>query len=171
MLSELHARLGGELRVRRAHVVEDPAEGREVERLVELRHLRLLEKVAGRVRHRPARHDHDATNHLRPALADLFAKLGARHAGHREIAENQVVLAARGQKIGAAILTELESRAMAIGARRFVLDTGPRQPESLRRFERAGYVRCAPWGEFVGKDLSICMTKTVADGDRTLVSS
>ena len=26
-------------------------------------------------------------------------------------------------------------------------------------FESAGYVVCEPWGQFVGKDLSICMEK------------
>lgn len=84
--------------------------------------------------------------------------------GTAEIKRMYVAPSARGQKIGAALLAELEAQARAHGAHRFVLDAGPRQPEALRRFERAGYVVCEPWGEFVGKELSICMSKT-APGD------
>lgn len=79
--------------------------------------------------------------------------------GTAEVRRMYVVPSARGQKIGAAILAEVEARAAVIGARRLVLELGPRQPEAIHRFERAGYVVCAPWGEFVGKDLSICMEK------------
>lgn len=78
-----------------------------------------------------------------------------------EIKRMFVVPSARGQKIGAAVLAELESRAATIGVRRFVLELGPRQPEAIHRYRRAGYRECEPWGEFVGKDFSICMDKTL----------
>ncbi len=55
----------------------------------------------------------------------------------------------------------LEGAAITIGVRRFVLETGPRQPEALRRYEHAGYTVCEPWGQFVGKELSLCMAKVV----------
>ena len=32
-------------------------------------------------------------------------------------------------------------------------------PEAMRVFEAAGYAVCEPWGQFVGKDFSICMEK------------
>jgi GNAT superfamily N-acetyltransferase len=79
--------------------------------------------------------------------------------GSAEIKRMYVTLAGRGKKIGSALLAELERAGVAVGVRRFALETGPRQPEALRMFEAAGYVVCEPWGPFVGKDLSICMAK------------
>jgi putative acetyltransferase len=75
-----------------------------------------------------------------------------------------VTLAGRGKKIGSALLTELERMAVDCGARRLALETGPRQPEALRIFAAAGYVACAPWGPFIGKESSICMEKELSEG-------
>jgi putative acetyltransferase len=79
--------------------------------------------------------------------------------GSAEIKRLYVTLAGRGKKIGSALLAELERAAAAFGVRRFALETGPRQPEAIGMFEKAGYVACEPWGQFVGKDFSICMEK------------
>jgi len=84
--------------------------------------------------------------------------------GAAEIKRIYVTLAGRGRKIGYALLAELERAAATIDVRRFVLETGPRQPEALRMYERAGYAVCEPWGLFVGKDLSICMEKVASIG-------
>jgi putative acetyltransferase len=78
-----------------------------------------------------------------------------------EIKRMYVAPSARGRKIGAALLSDLERRAMDLGVDRFVLETGPRQPEALHLYSRAGYVECARWGEFVGKELSVCMAKDI----------
>ena len=82
--------------------------------------------------------------------------------GSAEIKRMYVTLAGRGKKIGSALLAELERLGADSGARRFALETGPRQPEAMRVFESAGYVVCEPWGQFVGKDFSICMEKLLA---------
>jgi len=79
-----------------------------------------------------------------------------------EIKRMYVTLFGRGKKIGAALLAELEREAVAIGVRRFALETGPRQPEASKIYEASGYEVCEPWGQFVGKELSICMSKTVS---------
>jgi GNAT superfamily N-acetyltransferase len=81
--------------------------------------------------------------------------------GSAEIKRMYVTLAGRGKKIGSAVLAELERAGTAFGVRRFALETGPRQPEAMRIFEAAGYVVCEPWGQFVGKDFSICMEKLI----------
>ncbi|MCU1392881.1 MAG: hypothetical protein JWM34_1309 [Ilumatobacteraceae bacterium] len=99
-----------------------------------------------------------ATHNDRPVGCGAF-KVLPEQARTAEIKRMFVVPSARGQDIGTAILAELERRAGAIGIERFVLELGPRQPEAIRRYERAGYAPCEPWGEFVGKDLSICMAK------------
>lgn len=82
--------------------------------------------------------------------------------GSAEIKRMYVTLAGRGKKIGSALLTELERR--AVGIDRFALEFGPRQPEAQAMFESAGYVVCEPWGPFVGKDFSICMEKVLPTG-------
>lgn len=82
--------------------------------------------------------------------------------GTAEIKRMYVAPSARGAKIGAAILAELERSAITLGVHRFVLETGPRQPEALKRYSRAGYTVCDPWGEFIGKEYSVCMEKSVA---------
>jgi putative acetyltransferase len=81
--------------------------------------------------------------------------------GSAEIKRVYVTLAGRGKKIGSAMLAELERMGAVVGVRRFALETGPRQPEALRVFEAAGYVVCEPWGQFVGKDFSMCMDKVL----------
>ncbi|MCU1389133.1 MAG: hypothetical protein JWL72_2471 [Ilumatobacteraceae bacterium] len=103
----------------------------------------------------------------------LLAELGGRpvgcaafriidgQPGSAEIKRMYVAPSARGNKIGAALLDEVEHRARSLGVTRFALETGPRQPEALALFERAGYVGCSPWGAFVGKDFSVCMERTV----------
>lgn len=84
--------------------------------------------------------------------------------GTAEIKRMYSTLSGRNKKIATAMLAELERLAIEIGVRRFVLEMGPRQPEASRLYEHAGYTVCEPWGEFIGKDLSICMEKMVADG-------
>ena len=99
-----------------------------------------------------------AVLHGRPVACGAF-KVLAHQPGTAEIKRMYVVPSARGQRIGAAVLDELEARARAIGITRFVIELGPRQPEAIHRYERAGYRACEPWGEFIGKELSICMAK------------
>ena len=79
--------------------------------------------------------------------------------GSAEVKRIYVTLAGRGKKIGSALLTELERR--AVGIHRFALEFGPRQPEAQAMFESAGYVVCEPWGPFIGKEFSICMEKVL----------
>jgi GNAT superfamily N-acetyltransferase len=67
--------------------------------------------------------------------------------------------AARGHGVGMRILAALEERARALGITRFRLEAGDRQPEALALYGRAGYARIAPFGEYVGAELSVCMGK------------
>lgn len=89
--------------------------------------------------------------------------------GTAEVKRLYVTLAGRDKKVGRALLDEIERVAAAFGVVRFVLETGPRQPEAMRVFESSGYSVCEPWGRFVGKDYSICMEKVglTAPGDVT----
>lgn len=67
--------------------------------------------------------------------------------------------AARGLKVGAAILHELEHHAREFGVRRMVLETGVRQSAALTVYARAGYEQCSCWGGYVDAPLSRCYDK------------
>jgi putative acetyltransferase len=67
----------------------------------------------------------------------------------------------RGHGVAGVILLGLEAAAHALGATRMLLETGVRQPEAIALYERAGFARIEPFGEYVGSPLSVCMGKDV----------
>jgi putative acetyltransferase len=82
--------------------------------------------------------------------------------GVAEIKRMYVAPRARGRGVGRLILNQLESEAGRLGARRIVLETGPRQPEAIALYERAGFTRIPLYGEYLNTphpDLSVCMAK------------
>lgn len=60
---------------------------------------------------------------------------------------------------GRALLQFLEQRAAQRGMSLLRLETGIHQPEALHLYERAGYVRCAPFGGYHPDELSVFMEK------------
>ncbi len=84
-------------------------------------------------------------------------------AGRRsaEIKRMYTIPTARGLKIGAAVLAELEQRAAALGVATMQLETGPGRHGAAFRYERAGYGYCDCWGDYAGKPFSVCMSKTL----------
>jgi GNAT superfamily N-acetyltransferase len=81
--------------------------------------------------------------------------------GVAEIKRMYVTPGARGRGVGRFILDELEAVASQLGIRRLVLETGPRQPEALALYRRAGYVEIPLFGEYVGAEFSVCMAKNL----------
>ena len=67
----------------------------------------------------------------------------------------------RGQGVARALLAFLEASAIAKGCTRLMLETGVSQPEALGLYERAGYVRRGPFGDYVDDPLSVFMQKHV----------
>ncbi len=78
-----------------------------------------------------------------------------------EVKRMYVVPAARGRRVGAAILGALEAEARLLGVVRLVLETGERQPESLALYRRTGFVAIPRFGEYVDSPLSLCMAKAL----------
>jgi len=74
-----------------------------------------------------------------------------------EIKRMYVVPAARGRGIGRRIVEALLAEARRLGAKRVVLETGPRQPEAIALYSRAGFVEIPLFGEYVGGEFSVCM--------------
>jgi GNAT superfamily N-acetyltransferase len=66
---------------------------------------------------------------------------------------------ARGEGLGRALLLALEKEAMCLGARRLVLETGPRQDVALAMYASAGFCDIPSFGEYIGSTMSVCMGK------------
>jgi GNAT superfamily N-acetyltransferase len=76
-----------------------------------------------------------------------------------EIKRMYVAPQARGRGVGRQVLLQLEAEARRLGATRLVLETGPRQPEALALYSRAGFVEIPNFGDYVGCEFSVCMAK------------
>ncbi|QNF32825.1 GNAT family N-acetyltransferase [Adhaeribacter swui] len=69
----------------------------------------------------------------------------------------------RGQGIAAEILGELEKWADELGYAACVLETGKKQPEAIRLYQKSGYTVIPNYGQYVGVDNSVCMTKQLSE--------
>ena len=67
----------------------------------------------------------------------------------------------RGRHIAQAVLQELEAWALEREANTFVLETGLKQPEAIRLYERCGYTRIPNYGQYIGVENSVCMQKVI----------
>ncbi|MFC1746984.1 GNAT family N-acetyltransferase [Candidatus Neomarinimicrobiota bacterium] len=68
---------------------------------------------------------------------------------------------ARRAGLGRRLMESLEAEARTLGARRMVLETGPRQPEALGLFSNTGFERTTAFGGYEDHPLSIFMGKTL----------
>ena len=68
---------------------------------------------------------------------------------------------ARGTGVGKALLEFLEQAAIEKDCLVATLETGIYQPEALGLYERAGYVRCEPFGDYQPDPMSVFMRKTL----------
>jgi GNAT superfamily N-acetyltransferase len=69
--------------------------------------------------------------------------------------------AARGTGVSTALLARLELYGRERGYRRLVLETGDRQPDAVRFYEREGYTPIPNFGYYVDSDLSLCFEKVL----------
>ncbi|HEV8512960.1 MAG TPA: GNAT family N-acetyltransferase [Cyclobacteriaceae bacterium] len=65
----------------------------------------------------------------------------------------------RGKGIAAEILLALESWAKELSYTTCVLETGKRQPEAIRLYEKCGYMRIRNYGQYIGIENSVCFEK------------
>lgn len=80
---------------------------------------------------------------------------------YAEIKRMYVRPASRGLKLGRRLLEFVEDRARADGLPLARLETGPAQPEALALYERCGYVRRGPFGDYADDPLSVFMEKAL----------
>jgi putative acetyltransferase len=67
----------------------------------------------------------------------------------------------RGQGTALSILKELESWASELKYSACILETGKKQPEAIRLYQKAGYTIIENYGQYKNVENSICMTKSI----------
>lgn len=87
---------------------------------------------------------------LRPHDADIA-----------EVKRMFTVPAWRGRGVAAAVLADLERHARQFGYRAVRLETGDRQVDAIRLYERCGYRHIPPYGVYVQWDDSVCLEKAL----------
>jgi GNAT superfamily N-acetyltransferase len=78
-----------------------------------------------------------------------------------EIKRMFVLAQYRGHGIGLNILNELEMWAAEMNYTECILETGKKQPEAIRLYQKAGYSIIPNYGQYHNAENSICMMKTV----------
>lgn len=94
-----------------------------------------------------------------PVGCGALRALGSRHG---EIKRMYVTPDRRGTGISTRLLAALEGEARGLGWDRVVLETGDRQPDAMRLYEREGYTRIPNFGYYADSELSICYEKVFA---------
>jgi len=65
----------------------------------------------------------------------------------------------RGRGIAQMALAELEKWAAELGYKKCILETGKRQPEAIRLYEKSGYKIIPNYGEYLNIENSVCFEK------------
>ena len=67
----------------------------------------------------------------------------------------------RSKGIGAVILTELEIWATELNYNESLLETGKKQPEAIRLYQKSGYAITPNFGQYANVENSVCMKKSI----------
>ncbi|HSZ56543.1 MAG TPA: GNAT family N-acetyltransferase [Tepidisphaeraceae bacterium] len=106
------------------------------------------------------RHGFDIARLFRPGILFFVARLDGEATGcggiafddgFAELKRMYVRPNARGRGVAKAILARLEEEACARDVNLLVLETGDAQQPAIRLYERAGFRRCAAFGEYAKK--------------------
>ncbi len=65
----------------------------------------------------------------------------------------------RGKGIAALVLAQLELWGKELSYISFVLETGKKQPEAVRLYEKSGYHFISNYGQYIGIENSVCFEK------------
>lgn len=76
-----------------------------------------------------------------------------------EIKRMFVIPALRGKGIAYQMLKHLEIWASEMHYQKCILETGKKQPEALRLYEKSGYTIIPNYDQYIGKENSVCFAK------------
>ena len=76
-----------------------------------------------------------------------------------EVKRMYTLPASRGKGFAGKILEELELWASKLLFERCILETGIKQPEAIRLYQKSGYLIIPNYGQYIGKENSICFEK------------
>lgn len=79
-----------------------------------------------------------------------------------EIKRMYVLPEQRGQGIAVEVLKALEKWAVELGFKEAILETGKKQPEAIRLYEKSGYNVIKNFGQYAAVENSVCMAKTLS---------
>jgi len=65
----------------------------------------------------------------------------------------------RGRGFAGRVLAELEKWAIELSIKKCVLETGKRQPEAIRLYQKSGYRPIPNFGQYAGVENSLCFEK------------
>ncbi len=82
-------------------------------------------------------------------------------AGAAEIKRMFVRPENRGRGIAGKILTELENWAKELNFSECILETGVKQPEAIRLYQKSGYEKIPSYGQYLNVENSVCMKKSI----------
>lgn len=76
-----------------------------------------------------------------------------------EIKRMYVLPESRGKGIATKVLSELEAWARELSYSKCILETGKRQPEAIRLYEKNGYMLIPNYGQYAKAENSVCFEK------------
>jgi len=80
-----------------------------------------------------------------------------------EIKRMYVRPGARGSGAARQLMQLVEQAAYGAGCAEMVLEAGPHQPEALAFYERSGFQRCGPYGDYPDDPYSVFMRKPLVE--------
>ena len=94
----------------------------------------------------------------RPVSCGAFKEFAAAAA---EVKRMYTLTEFRGKGIASIVLNELEQWGRELSYSRFVLETGKKQPEAIRLYEKNGYHVISNYEQYIGVENSICFEKNL----------
>ena len=79
-----------------------------------------------------------------------------------EVKRMYTSLESRGKGIASEVLRELENWASELSYERCILETGKKQPEAIRLYQKNGYNVIPNYGQYAGIENSLCYEKHLA---------
>ena len=83
--------------------------------------------------------------------------------GVMEVKRMFVPIEKRGKGIASLVLKELENWAQELGHKKCILETGKKQPEAIRLYQKNNYNLIKNYGQYAGVESSVCFEKMISE--------